>query len=83
MTDNIVSERASSALKRASNVLDELHAANFEVARALAPLPFQDTLVTTESRGLLEEAGRSVVRAAGLHIELATILGKLEAAASD
>jgi hypothetical protein len=33
---------ASSALRRASLVLDELHAANVEVAQALAPLPLRD-----------------------------------------
>jgi len=35
MTDNTLSEPASSALRRATLVLDDLHAANVEVARRL------------------------------------------------
>lgn len=83
MTDNTLSEPASSALHRASLVLDELHAANVEVAQALAPLPLRDTLATTDSRERIITAGLSVIKAVGLHVELAVLLGKLEAASGD
>ena len=83
MTDNTLSEPAASALRRVTLVLDELHAANVAVASAMAPLPLQDTLATKESRDRLVMAGISVLRAVGLHVELAILLGKLEAAAGD
>ena len=83
MTDNTLSEPASSALRRATLVLDELHATNVEVARALAPLPLRETLATTDSRERIITAGLSVIRAVGLHVELAVLLGKLEAASGD
>ena len=83
MTDSTLSESASSSLRRASLVLDELYATNVEVAEALSPLPLQDTLTTTDSRERIITAGLAVIRAAGLHIELAVLLGKLEAASGD
>jgi hypothetical protein len=80
MTDKTLSEPASRALKQATRVLDELHEANVEVSRALAPLPLQDTLQTTDCRDRIIMAGLAVIRAVGLHVELAVLLGKLEAA---
>ena len=83
MTDNTLSEPASNALRQATRVLDDLHEANVEVAQALAPLPLRETLATTDSRERIIKAGVSIVRAVGLHVELAVLLGKLEAAAGD
>ena len=83
MTDKTLSEPASMALRQATRVLDDLHAANVEVARALAPLPLRDTLETPDSRERITAAGVTVIRAVGLHVELAILLGKLEAASGD
>jgi hypothetical protein len=83
MTDSTLSESVSSALHRATLILDDLHASNVAVASALAPLPLQDTLETKESRDRIVMAGIAVLRAVGLHVELAILLGKLEAAAGD
>lgn len=83
MTDNTLSEPASSALRQATRVLDDLHEANVELASALAPLPLRDTLATTDSRERIIQAGITVTRAVGLHIELAVLLGKLEAVSDD
>lgn len=83
MTDKTLSESAASALRRVTLVLDELHASNVAVATALSPLPLQDTLETKESRDRIVMAGIAVLRAVGLHVELAILLGKLEAAAGD
>ena len=80
MTKRTLSEPASMALRQATRVLDDLHEANVEVARALAPLPLQDTLATTDSRERIMTAGVALIRAVGLHVELAVLLGKLEAA---
>ena len=83
MTKKTLSEPAAMALRQATRVLDDLHEANVEVATALAPLPLQTTLATTDSRERITAAGLSVIRAVGLHVELAVLLGKLEAASGD
>jgi len=80
MTDKTLSEPASRALKQAKRVLTELHEANVEVSRVLSPLPLRDTLQTTDCRDRIIKAGLTVTRAVGLHVELAVLLGKLEAA---
>jgi len=83
MTEKSLSEPASRALKQATRVLKNLHEANVEVSRVLSPLPLRDTLQTTDSRDRIIKAGLAVPRAAGLHVELAVLLGKLEAVAED
>ena len=80
MTDKTLSEPTTRALKQAKRVLHDLHEATVEVSRALSPLPLRDTLQTTDCRDRITLAGLAVTRAVGLHVELAVLLGKLEAA---